>query len=165
MPHVKHPVSNPAHGCAQPLHIIGFGLCSKPELKSAHGRALFKHSASVLRGAMPPYCRELCLRTAWSYASVLSGAMPPYCAELCLRTVGSYASILHGAIPPYCRELPLRTAWSYASILHGAIPPYCVEGYRLFIVYGVTVSGLAKEPFFAAFSLVPPPESFVLTSI
>ena len=34
MPHVKHPVSNSAHGCAQPLHIIGFGLCSKPELKT-----------------------------------------------------------------------------------------------------------------------------------
>ena len=34
MPHVKHPVSNPAHGCAQPLHLIGFGLCSKPELKT-----------------------------------------------------------------------------------------------------------------------------------
>ena len=127
MPHVKHPVSNPAHGCAQPLHIIGFGLCSKPVLKSAHGRALFKHYASVLRGAMPPYCRELCLRTAWSYASVLHGAIPPYCRELCLHTAWSYPSVLSGATPPYCVELCLHTAWSYPSILRGGIPSF----YRL----------------------------------
>ncbi len=57
MPHVKHPVSNPAHGCAPKLHLIGFVLCSKPELKTAqdvqflnkllelkigHGRPIFK---------------------------------------------------------------------------------------------------------------------------
>ena len=34
MPHIKHPVSNPAHGCALQLHLIGFVLCSKPELKT-----------------------------------------------------------------------------------------------------------------------------------
>ena len=34
MPHVKHPVSNPAHGCALQLHLIGFVLCSKSELKT-----------------------------------------------------------------------------------------------------------------------------------
>ena len=127
MPHVKHPVSNPAHGCAQPLHIIGFGLCSKPVLKSAHGRALFKHYASVLSGAMPPYCMELSLHTVGSYASVLHGAIPPYCRELCLHTAWSYASVLRGAIPPYCRELCLRTVGSYPSILSGAMPPYCAE--------------------------------------
>ena len=86
-----------------------------------------KHYASVLHGAMPPYCRELCLRTVGSYPSILRGAMPPYCMELCLHTVGSYPSILSGAMPPYCRELCLRTVGSYASILSGAMPPYCAE--------------------------------------
>ena len=59
MPHIKHPVSNPAHGCALQLHLIGFVLCSKPELKTeqevrflnkllelkiGHGRPIFKPS-------------------------------------------------------------------------------------------------------------------------
>lgn len=59
--------------------------------------------------------------------------------------------MLCGVILPYCRELCLPAA--------GRV------NFRFFSVYGVTVSGLPKVPFFTVFSLVPPPESFVLTSI
>jgi len=50
MPHVKHPVSNPAHGCAPKLHLIGFGLCSKPELKTEQ-EVRFLNKLLVLKSA------------------------------------------------------------------------------------------------------------------
>ena len=59
--------------------------------------------------------------------------------------------MLCGVILPYCRELCLPAAGR--------------DDFSFFSVYGVTVSGLPKVPFFTVFSLVPPPESFVLTSI
>ena len=78
--------------------------------------------------------------------------------ELCLPAVRSTPSILSGAMPPCCVELSFHTVGSYASLLQGGL-------ISVFLAYGVTVSGLPKVPFFTVFSLVPPPESFVLTSI
>ena len=64
MPHVKHPVSNPAHGGAQPLHIIGFGLCSKPELKTEQevrflNKLLLRTEQDVLSSYTIPFAHIL----------------------------------------------------------------------------------------------------------
>ena len=81
------------------------------------------HYASILCGAMPPYCVELSFRTAWSYPSVLYGAMHPYCVELCFPVVWSYASVLRGTMRPYCVGLCTHTVWAYAPVLYGAVCP------------------------------------------
>ncbi|WP_432966295.1 hypothetical protein, partial [Treponema sp. OMZ 840] len=36
MPHIKHPVLNPAHGCAEKPLVISFELCSKLVLQTEH---------------------------------------------------------------------------------------------------------------------------------
>ena len=82
------------------------------------------HYASVLCGAIPPYCVELCFPVVWSYASVLCGAIPPYCAGLCAHTVWVYAPILYGAMHPYFMGLCTRTSWGCAPVLYGAVCPY-----------------------------------------
>ena len=59
-----------------------------------------------------------------------------------------YAPRLYGLMRPYFMGLCTHVSWGYAPI-----------------VYGVTVSGLAKRPVFTTLSGLPPPEYLERTSM
>ena len=119
---------------------------TKLALKSAHGGALFIP-------ALPKASQNCCVLLAIGltspnpkgHAIKTHGLMYPCCVGLCTHDLRAYAPMTYGFVHPYCTGL----------CTHYGAP----------VVYGTTVSSLAKRPAFTALRGLPPPECLERTSM